>query len=45
MFSLTDDEVSYMVSQNAIPSKQHLGGNLTYIFKGQGIATLSSILT
>jgi len=26
MFQLTEDEVDFMVSQNAIPSKQHLGG-------------------
>lgn len=28
MFQLTDQEVEIMVSQNAIPSKQHLGGTL-----------------
>ena len=28
MFQLTDKEVELMVSQNAIPSKQHLGGTL-----------------
>jgi ORF6N domain-containing protein len=26
MFQLTEEEVNLMVSQNAIPSKQHLGG-------------------
>ena len=26
MFQLTDPEVDIMVSQNAIPSRQHLGG-------------------
>ena len=26
MFQLTEEEVDLMVSQNAIPSKQHLGG-------------------
>ena len=29
MFQLTDKEIEHMVSQNAIPSKQHLGGLLT----------------
>ena len=28
MFQLTEEEVDYMVSQNAIPSKQHLGASL-----------------
>ena len=28
MLQLTDQEVEIMVSQNAIPSKQHLGGTL-----------------
>jgi hypothetical protein len=34
-----------MVSQNAIPSKQHLGGYLPYAFTEQGVASLSSVLT
>ncbi len=32
MFRLTSEEVEIMVSQNAIPSKQHLGGSLPYVF-------------
>src|SRR5690606_5375191 len=28
MFQLTNEEVEHMVSQNAIPSKQHLGGSM-----------------
>lgn len=32
MFQLTNEEVEIMVSQNAIPSKQHLGGSLPYVF-------------
>lgn len=32
MFQLTNDEADDMVSQNAIPSKQHLGGHLPYAF-------------
>jgi len=34
-----------MVSQNAIPSKKHLGGSLPYVFTEQGVAGLSSVLT
>jgi hypothetical protein len=32
MFQLTEKEVEFMVSQNAIPSKQHLGGSLPFVF-------------
>jgi len=45
MFQLTPEEVELMVSQNAIPSKQHLGGYLPYVFTEQGVATISSVLT
>jgi len=45
MFQLTREEVELMVSQNAIPSKQHLGGYLPYVFTEQGVATISSVLT
>jgi hypothetical protein len=31
-FQLTNEEVEIMVSQNAIPSRQHLGGSLPYVF-------------
>ena len=34
-----------MVSQNAIPSKQHLGGSLPYVFTEQGVAAISAVLT
>ncbi len=44
MFRLTDDEIDLMVSQNVIPSKQHLGGSKPYIFTESGIAMLSSVL-
>lgn len=44
MFRLTEDEVELMVSQNAIPSKQHLGGHLPYAFTEQGVAMLSAVL-
>jgi len=45
MFQLTETEVALMVSQNAIPSKQHLGGSLPYAFTEQGVASISSVLT
>lgn len=45
MFQLTIEEVDCMVSQNAIPSKQVLGGALPYAFTEQGVAALSSVLT
>ena len=45
MFQLTDDEVDFMVSQNAIPSRQHLGGTLPYVFTEHGVAAISSVLT
>ena len=44
MFRLTEEEVELMVSQNAIPSKQHLGGHLPYVFTEQGVAMLSAVL-
>ncbi len=44
MFQLNTDEVDFMVSQNAIPSKKHLGGSLPYVFTEQGVASLSGIL-
>jgi len=37
MFQLTNEEVEFMVSQNAIPSKQYLGGHLPLVFTEQGI--------
>jgi len=44
MFQLTEEEVDFMVSQNAIPSKKHLGGHLPYAFTEQGVAMLSAVL-
>ena len=44
MFQLNDEEVHLMVSQNAIPSKMHLGGHLPYAFTEHGILMLSSVL-
>jgi hypothetical protein len=44
MFQLTEDEVNSMVSQNAIPSKKHLGGSLPYVFSEHGILQLANVL-
>ncbi len=33
-----------MVSQNAIPSKQHLGGCLPYAFTEHGVLMLANVL-
>ena len=44
MFQLSEDEVSLRVSQNAIPSKQQLGGFLPYAFTEHGILMLSNVL-
>jgi hypothetical protein len=38
MFQISEDEVDYMVSQNAIPSRKHLGGTRPYVFTEQGVA-------
>lgn len=44
VFQLTDDEVDWLVSQNAIPSRQSLGGHLPYVFTEQGVAAISAVL-
>ena len=44
MFRLSEAEADFMVSQNAIPSKKHLGGSLPYVFTEQGVASLSGVL-
>ena len=44
MFQLRKEEVKLLVSQNAIPSKKHLGGYLPYVFTQEGVAMLSSVL-
>jgi len=36
MFQLTDSEADIMVSQNAIPSRQHMGGSLPFVFTEHG---------
>jgi len=44
MFQLDENEIDFMVSQNAIPSKQHLGGSKPYVFTEQGVSMLSAVL-
>lgn len=44
MFQLTETEVDFMVSQNAIPSRKYLGGFLPYVFSEQGVASLAGVL-
>jgi len=44
MFQLTNEEVDIMVSQNAIPSRQHLGGSLPYVFTEYGVLQLANVL-
>lgn len=43
MFQLTNEEVEVMVSQNAIPSRQHLGGSLPYVFTEHGVLQLANV--
>ncbi|MFN2458551.1 MAG: ORF6N domain-containing protein [Chitinophagaceae bacterium] len=44
MFQLSEEEVEHMVSQNAIPSKKHLGGFLPYAFTEHGVLMLANVL-
>jgi ORF6N domain len=44
MFQLTNEEVEIMVSQNAIPSKQNLGGYLPLVFTEHGVLQLANVL-
>jgi len=44
MFRLADEEVEIMVSQNAIPSKQYLGGSLPLVFTEHGVLQLANVL-
>ena len=43
MFQLTEEGVDLMVSQNAISSKQHLGGSLPFVFTEQSVAMLTKL--
>lgn len=44
MFQLIEIEVEIMVSQNAIPSKSHLGGTLPFVFTEHGVLMLANVL-
>jgi hypothetical protein len=44
IFQLNEKEVDFMVSQNAIPSRQYLGGSLPLVFTEQGVSMLSAVL-
>ncbi len=44
MFRLNEFEVDLLVSQNAIPSKKHLGGALPIVFTEHGVLQLSNVL-
>lgn len=44
MFRLNETEVEQMVSQNAIPSKQSLGGSMPYAFTEHGVLQLANVL-
>jgi ORF6N domain len=44
MFRLTENEVDFMVSQNAIPSKSYFGGSLPLVFSEHGILQLANVL-
>lgn len=44
MYELPYDEITYVVSQNVIPSKRHLGGAVPFAFTENGVAMLSSVL-
>jgi hypothetical protein len=44
MFELSPEEIETVVSQNVIPSKQHLGGSIPFAFTETGVAMLSSVL-
>ncbi len=44
MFQLTEEETENMLSQNAIPSKQQLGGTLPYVFTEHGVLQLANVL-
>ncbi|WP_114789370.1 ORF6N domain-containing protein [Niabella yanshanensis] len=43
-FKLTEEEVELMVSQNAIPSRQILGGSLPNAFTEHGVLMLANVL-
>jgi hypothetical protein len=44
MFTLSETEITQLVSQSVIPSRRNLGGAFPFAFTEQGIAMLSSVL-
>lgn len=44
VFQLNSEEAYLLVSQNAIPSSQVLGGHLPYAFTEQGVAAVSAVI-
>ena len=44
MFQLTEKEVKEMISQNVIPTRNHIGGTLPYAFTEHGILMLANVL-
>jgi hypothetical protein len=44
MFRLDEEEADFMLSQNAIPDKRHLGGHLPYVFTEHGLLMLANVL-
>jgi hypothetical protein len=44
MFQLSENEAQALVSQNVIPSRQHLGGYLPLAFTEHGAVMLASVL-
>lgn len=44
MLQLNEEEIDFMVSHFAIPSRKHLGGYKPYVFTEQGVAMLATVL-
>ncbi len=44
LFQLSDAETDSLVSQNAIPSRKHLGGSRPYVFTEHGAVMVASVL-
>ena len=44
VFPLSETEIEYMVSQNAIASKQSLGGSFPLVFTEQGVGAVSGVI-
>jgi len=44
MFQLNNTEIELLVSQNAIPSKKHLGEVNPYVFTEHGVLQLANVL-